>query len=65
MWEIVFESCRTKAIPQVQTMVLSWLANNQGIINGRGQDFLSDKLGSCDETVKALPEYNNARNVYE
>ena len=65
LWEIVFESCRTKAIPQVQTMVLSWLANNPDIINGHGHDFLSDKLGSCDETVKALPEYNNARNVYE
>ena len=65
MWNIVFESCKTKAIPQVQTMVLSWLANNQGIINGRGQDFLSDKLGSCDETVKALPGYNSAWDVYE
>ena len=65
MWEIVFESCRTKAIPQVQNMVLSWLANNPGIINRHGHDFLSDKLRSCDETVKALPEYNNAWNVYE
>ena len=65
MWNIVFESCKTKAIPQVQTMFLSWLANNPGIINGHGHDFLSDKLGSCDETVKALPEYNNAWDVYE
>ena len=65
MWEIVFESCRTKAIPQVQTMVLSWLANNPGIINGHGHDFLSDKLRSCDGTVKALPEYNSAWDVYE
>ena len=65
MWVIVFESCRTKAIPQVQTMVLSWLANNPNIINGGGHDCLSDKLKSCDETVKALPEYNNACDVYE
>ena len=65
MWKIVFESRRTKAIPQVQTMVLSWLANNPGMINGHGHDFLSDMLGSCDETVKALPEYNNACDVYE
>ena len=65
MWDIVFESRKTEAIPQVQTMVLSWLANNPGIINGHGHDFLSDKLRSCDETVKALPEYNNAWDVYE
>ena len=65
LWYIVFEFRKTKAVPQVQTMVLPWLANNPGIINGRGQDFLSDKLGSCDETVKALPEYNNAWDVYE
>ena len=65
MWEIVFESRKTEAIPQVQTMVLSWLANNPDIINGHGHDFLSDKLRSCDETVKALPEYNNACDVYE
>ena len=65
MWEIVFESRKTEAIPQVQTMVLSWLANNPGIIKGHGHDFLSDKLKSCDETVKALPEYNNACDVYE
>ena len=65
MWNIVFESCKTKAIPQVQTMVLSWLANNPNIINGGGHDCLSDKLKSCDETVKALPEYNNACDVYE
>ena len=64
MWDIVFESCKTKAIPQVQTMVLSWLANNPDIIKGCGHDFLIDKLGSCDESVKALPEYNNASNVY-
>ena len=65
MWEIVFEYRKTKAIPQVQAMVLSWLANNPDIINGGGHDFLSDKLRSCDETVKALPEYNNACDVYE
>ena len=65
MWEIVFESRKTEAIPQVQTMVLSWLAGNPGIINGGGHDFLSDKLKSCNETVKALPEYNNACDVYE
>ena len=45
-------------------MVLSWLANNPDIIKGCGHDFLIDKLGSCDESVKALPEYNNASNVY-
>ena len=65
MWNIVFESCKTKAIPQVQAMVLSWLANNPNIIKGGGHDLLSDKLRSCDETVKALPEYNNACDVYE
>ena len=65
MWDIVFESCKTKAIPQVQTMVLSWLAKNPDIIKGCGHDFLIHKLGSCDESVKALPEYNNACDVYE
>ena len=64
MWDIVFESCKTKAIPQVQTMVLSWLAKNPDIIKGCGHDFLIHKLGSCDESVKALPEYNNASNAY-
>ena len=65
MWEIVFESRKTEAIPQVQTMVLSWLAKNPDIIKGCGHDFLIHKLGSCDESVKALPEYNNACDVYE
>ena len=64
MWDIVFESCKTKAIPQVQTMVLSWLAKNPDIIKGCAHDFLIHKLGSCDESVKALPEYNKASKVY-
>ena len=64
MWEIVFESRKTEAIPQVQTMVLSWLAKNPDIIKGCGHDFLIHKLGSCDESVKALPEYNKASKVY-
>ena len=64
MWDIVFESWKTKAIPQVQTMVLSWLAKNPDIIKGCGHDFLIHKLGSCDESVKALPEYNKASKVY-
>ena len=64
IWKTMFEDEETKGIPGAQSIVLSWFSDNPQIIGNAGQHHLAEKLKSCDDDIKARPEYNDACEVY-
>ena len=54
-----------RAIPEVKPIILSWFADNRNIIGRNASCDLAEKLRSCDdEWLKALPDYENALDVF-
>ena len=60
IWKTIFEDEETIGIPRTQSEVLSWLnlMAQLRLIDDAGKNLLAEKLRSCDDAVKALPEYN-------
>ena len=64
IWRTIFEKEATVGIPGVQSITLAWFNRNRGIINNAGREHLAEKLRSCSDPVKALPNYDDACDVY-
>ena len=58
IWRTMFEDEETIGIPGAQTLTLFWLVLYHDRIDNAGKHHLAEKLRSCDDAVKALPEYN-------
>ena len=58
IWKIMFEDEETKGIPGAQSIILSWFSANSEMIHITGKHRLAEKLRTCDDAVKALPEYD-------
>ena len=57
IWKIMFEDEETKGITGAQSIILSWFSINSEMIHITGKHRLAEKLRTCDDAVKALPEY--------
>ena len=64
IWKTMFEDEETIGIAGVQSFTLKWLDYHKGILDNIGQHHLAEKLRSCDDAVKALPEYNDICEKY-
>ena len=64
IWRTIFEKEATVGIPGVQSITLAWFNRNRGIITNAGREHLAEKLRSCSDPVKALPNYDDACDVY-
>ena len=51
----------SKTIPEAKAFTLNWFSSNPEIMD---HNHLYEKLISAGERVKALPEYNDACDVY-
>ena len=60
IWETMFEEEETRGIPGAQ----SWFSDIPHLVDSAGQHHLAEKLKSCDDDIKARPEYNDACEVY-
>ena len=58
IWKIMFEDEETKGIPGAQSIILSWFSANSEMIHITGKHRLAEKLRTCDDAVKDLPEYD-------
>ena len=64
IWKTMFEDEETIGIPWAQSYTLTWFRINSRFIDNAGQHHLAEKLRSCDDAVKALPEYNDVCDEY-
>ena len=54
-----------RAIPEVKPIILAWFVENHHIIGNVASCNLAKELGSCnDEWLRALPDYDNALDVF-
>ena len=66
IWKTMFEDEETIGIPWAQSITLAWFAwfGNRRFIDNAARHHLAEKLRSCDEAIKALPEYNDICDKY-
>ena len=67
IWKTMFEDEETIGIPWAQSITLAWfisLIGNRRFIDNAARHHLAEKLRSCDEAIKALPEYNDICDKY-
>ena len=64
IWRTMFEDEETIGITGAQTLTPFWLELYHDRIDNAGQHHLAEKLRSCDDAVKALPEYNGICDEY-
>ena len=63
IWKTMFEEEATIGIPGAQSITLSWLCRKCRSFGYDGRNHLLEKLRSCADAIKALPEYIAACNA--
>ena len=62
--DVLWTNLVSSTIPEVKSIILSWLCNNRNLIGNEARCTLARDLSSCDDDDASLPEYADAIDVF-